>query len=457
VASGYLLTMRSLLSFHKLGVNNRHGTQTPRIWLSSQRLDRIGFGVGSRYRIDSTARGLSLISDPKGARIVSSFKRSARATPIIDINSMSLLGSLAGTPTLKMAGSYGRIDLSPSLRSLQILRRLKAPTDRLRVVELFCGGGTMSAAISAHPQFQMVAGVEVEGRYSDVWQAAHSEACLISGDLRDVHPNEIPHCDIVVAGIPCTDHSIQGRAKKSLKGRPESGVSGGLFSSVLSLIAAKMPSACLFENVFNYGTSLAGDVLRQTLASLGYHVYETVLEPSRDWNQVSNRRRWVMIATLKPGFALTTPETSHSVPVSAYLDAPNPEQDRADAFRIAGSMAGLARHRDRHAAKGNKFDFTVLDGTETIIPTIMKSYHKINTGPFLATPYGARLLRKGEIERIMGHEVDSAHYATAVEVLGQGVQTQIFAEVFRQIGAFLSSSEIPVAASMIGAGQTELF
>ena len=449
--------MRSLLSFHKLGSNNRHGTETPRIWLASQRLDRIGFGPGARYRIDSTGRGLALISDPKGPRVVSSVKRSSSTTPIIDINSMSILGALAGTPTLKLAGSYGRIELSPSLRSLQILRRLKAPSDQIRVVELFCGGGTMSAAINTHPQFKIVAGVELESRYSDLWQAEHPDACLISGDLRDVHPNEIPGFDVLVAGIPCTDHSIQGRAKKSLKGRPESGVSGGLFSSVISLVTSKMPAACLFENVFNYGTSLAGDVLRQTLVSLGYHVYETIVEPNRDWNQVSNRRRWVMVATLKPGFSIVTPGVTHATPVSEYLDAPNPEQDQADAYRIAGSMAGLARHRDRHAEKGNKFDFTVLDGTETIIPTIMKSYHKINTGPFLATPYGARLLRKGEIERIMGHEVKTGHYATAVEVLGQGVQSKIFSEIFRQLGEFLASSEPYVPVTPAPAAQSELF
>lgn len=71
------------------------------------------------------------------------------------------------------------------------------------------------------------------------------------------------------------------------------------------------------------------------------------------------------------------------------------------------------------------------------MPTIVRSYHKINIGPFVETPSGLRLLHKEEVERLMGCEIDCPHYATAIEILGQGVQTRIFREILRQLAEFL--------------------
>ena len=71
---------------------------------------------------------------------------------------------------------------------------------------------------------------------------------------------------------------------------------------------------------------------------------------------------------------------------------------------------------------------------------IPKSYHKINTGPFVQTPFGLRLLRQAEIKRIHGHTLFTWHYATAVQMLGQGVQTRVFGLVFRQLADHLANA-----------------
>lgn len=88
-------------------------------------------------------------------------------------------------------------------------------------------------------------------------------------------------------------------------------------------------------------------------------------------------------------------------------------------------------------AAGNGFGYTVIDGTESSIPTLVRSYHKINCGPFVKTPYGVRMLRKSEFERIQGHRILTEHYATAIEISGQGVSTRIFAEIFKQLGHWM--------------------
>ena len=46
-------------------------------------------------------------------------------------------------------------------------------------------------------------------------------------------------------------------------------------------------------------------------------------------------------------------------------------------------------------------------------------------------------LRQAEIERIHGCRLLNRHYATAVQMLGQGVQTRLFRSVFQQLGLHL--------------------
>jgi hypothetical protein len=128
----------------------------------------------------------------------------------------------------------------------------------------------------------------------------------------------------------------------------------------------------------------------------------------------------------------------YATPAAAFLDPPDPAQDRADAERIARTIAGLRAHNARHRAAGHGFAFAEIAGSDTRVATVAKSYHKITVGPFVQTPFGLRLLRQAEIERIHGHELLTRHYATAVQMLGQGVQTRVFRSVFRRLADHLA-------------------
>jgi DNA (cytosine-5)-methyltransferase 1 len=320
---------------------------------------------------------------------------------------------------VKIAASSGVIDVTPSVRAFTIQRHRNARAP-WRTLEVFSGGGTLSAAISEHPDFNLVAGVEIEPRFADVWQAAHRDAVLIQADIRRIHPSEYPPHDVLVAALPCTSHSMLGRAKKSLGRKPELGDTGDLFLSIAALVATHLPVACVFENVPAFGTALAGQALVHHLRQLGYHVTETILDPHKQWDQPQDRRRWLLVATLAPGFALQTPNAPFSGDLSAILDPPS-EEDRWDAKRIAGSIIALERHRERHRALGHGFGFSTITVDSSRVPTVVRSYHKINVGPFVETPFGLRLLRKHEVEKLMGCTINCDHYATAIEILGQGV------------------------------------
>jgi DNA (cytosine-5)-methyltransferase 1 len=356
--------------------------------------------------------------------------------PIIDVANRVLLAPLAAWSELKISARSGVIEVCPSVRAFAITgqRARRAPW---RVLEIFSGGGTLSAAVAAHPAFRLVAGVEIEPRFADVWQAAHRGATLIQAGLRRVHPRELPAHEILIAALPCTSHSTLGRAKKSLGGQPELGDTGDLFLSIAAIGATHLPLACVFENVPSFASALAGRTLAHYLRQIGYHVAETILDPHGEWAEPQDRRRWLLVATLAPGFTVRPPQTPFAGDLSAILDPPS-EGDAQDVARIAGSIAALRRHRERHRALGHGFGFSTITPASTRVPTVVRSYHKINVGPFVETAPGLRLLRKHEVEKLMGCTLDCAHYATAIEILGQGVQTRVFHGVLEQLAAFLS-------------------
>lgn len=433
-----------LHSFHKIGANK----DAPRLWIESSRLARLGFGPGTGIAV-ARSGGMGISIRPAGPGVAANRVSSRRAPggatrPIIDINSRASLSGLAGFGHARVRGSFGRLDVAPSARAFAIARA-RAADPPFRALELFAGGGTLSDAVAASPAFRVAAGCEINPDFADVWEARHPEADLVVGDIRAVAPAELPRFDVLVAGIPCTSHSPLGRAKKGLAGRPEEGDTGDLFIPVLGIVAARMPLACVFENVPSFGTSAAGGLIRSTLRNLGYDTRETVLRPHEQWGEPQDRRRWAMVATLLPGFEIRPPMRAFEGRVGDFLDAPDPARDAAEAARIARTIEGLRRHSARHRAMGHGFGFTVVDGTESRCPTVVASYHKTNIGPFVATPAGPRLLRVPEIERLCGSSTDAPGYAQAVRILGQGVQGRVWAEIFRQLGDHLCADRAGAA------------
>jgi DNA (cytosine-5)-methyltransferase 1 len=228
--------LHQLISFHKVGENRG----SPRLWLESRRLDTLGFSAGTDFVVEARTRGVRLRASEEGTHHVAQRRAAGSVRPIIDVVNRSLLASLAKWEEVKVAVSTGVIYVTPSVRAFTIQRQCSAIAP-WRTLEVFSGGGTLSAAIGAHPDFRLVAGVEIEPRFADVWEAAHRDALLIQADVRRIHPSEYPAHEVLVAAIPCTSHSPLGRAKKSLGQKPELGDTGDLFLCIAALVATHLP------------------------------------------------------------------------------------------------------------------------------------------------------------------------------------------------------------------------
>src|SRR5262245_1169451 len=157
-----------LISFQKLGKNRR----TPRLWLESRRLATLGFAAGTPFSVERRMNGIRLRPAVLSNNHVSKRISARQDRPIIDVANRSLLSPLDGFPEIKVIAAYKRIDVTPSARGFHIQRSLTAKPP-FRTVEVFCGGGTLSGAITNSRKFNLVAGVEVEPKYADVWQQAH--------------------------------------------------------------------------------------------------------------------------------------------------------------------------------------------------------------------------------------------------------------------------------------------
>ncbi len=243
----------------------------------------------------------------------------------------------------------------------------------------------------------------------------------------------------------------RGAARKFTAGRPRNACAGPTnletqeisFLSFAHHVASQMPLAVMVENVpgFFGDSTIAGRVLMAHLERLGYHVHYFQVNPWDEWAEPQDRKRGVMVATLFSRFYPTIPATPFLGTAGDYLDAPDPERDREEAELIKNHIAGRDRHMTRHRAAGNRFGFSVITHQSRRVPTILRSYWKVNIGPFVECEGGVRLLRIPEIERLMGFvpkkEFTSRSYSTAVEILGQGVQTRVFRQLVSQLGDFL--------------------
>lgn len=407
------------------------------------RLAALGFAAGSTFSLATAADGIgiNLTPDAKGARKVSYRDQAGVRRPIIDLNSGVALGKLADYDEAKVVATHNLIRITPTRRAFSILSHRKAvASGRIPVIEFFAGTGILSEAIHADSRFEIVAALEYEARFADAYSMKFPGTPVLQMDMRDFDPADAPEGAVFVVGLPCTDHSNAGRAKKKLAGVPELGEAGDLFIPVLAAIRAQMPVAVLLEDVAAFKGSYAARVFVAALRKYGYHVTETVLEPHSEWGEIQDRPRYCLVATLDAPFVIRAPMTPFTGTAGDFLDAPDAVQDSVDHERHARTYAALDKHFAKHKAMGHGFGYTVIDRASTKIPTIMKSYHKVNNGPFVRLDDGRlRMLRKGELERIFGAKVAADSYKTTVEGFGQGVLPRVFGRILRDLADHLST------------------
>ena len=220
----YVSRPHTFLSFHNLGENRG----SPRVWLESQRLSALGFNVGSLFMIDALARSVVLRASQQGTYQVAKRRAAGGERPIIDLANRALLAPLSRWEEIKVSGSPGLLEIAPSIRAFTIQRQ-RASQSPWRTLEIFAGGGTLSAAISQHPTlisspaWRLRLASPMYGRQCIAMRCSFKQTCGVF-ILRNIRRMKCSSPRFRARVILC----LVGRRNR-LREKPELGDSGDLF------------------------------------------------------------------------------------------------------------------------------------------------------------------------------------------------------------------------------------
>lgn len=221
----------------------------------------------------------------------------------------------------------------------------------------------------------------------------------VTGDITLVDENDIPDCDVVLAGFPCQPFSLAGVSKKRSLGRDtgfKDKTQGTLFFDVARIIAAKRPAAFLLENVKNLTTHDKGrtfKVIIDTLQNeLGYDVHWKVIDAQ---NFVPQHRERIYIVGFrsatdftwndlrypkrKPVLADILHKTDGSEPIlewdgDRYFDHENNQVQ--DKYTLSPRLwQYLQDYKKKHEAAGHGFGYGLVT-PDMVSRTLSARYHK---------------------------------------------------------------------------------
>lgn len=437
-----------------------------RIWLEGQKLLHASVTIGARYSlrpVDGRTRlELVPVADANESDLVVTVSKRVRhgvTTPLLEIRTALLRQLFTTAEKVRVVIRLGRIAVTAIDKDMRINDRLSRLKRKLRaneplaVCSLFHGGGVLDRAIHSGLarsgiESYIRIGIELEEQYLDaslrnnpvLWR---DDSFAICADIRDVkRGDDIPTCDVVVAGIPCTGASRSGKAKNKLTATEQHPSAGSLFVDVLDFVRYSNPVMAIIENVPDYLNSTSMMVIRSVLASLGYRLFECILD-GNTYGALENRARMAVVAYTEGAFDSlrqedVLPLRSKENALANILDDIAPDHDSWKPY----DYLGLKEQRD--IAEGKNFRRQLLSADSPSCGCIGRGYAKArSTEPFIQHPNDlglSRLLTVAEHARVKTIPVELAQGVsdtTAHEILGQSVIFAAFEALAAAIGQLL--------------------
>jgi DNA (cytosine-5)-methyltransferase 1 len=254
-------------------------------------------------------------------------------------------------------------------------------TRSLRVLELFCGIGGCSAAMTSPGR--VVAALDISGAALEVYRWNFQHTTLQIG-LDFVSASALRHwqADLWWLSPPCQPFTTRGLRRDSEDPRARS------FLRIIDALETAAPTYLALENVPGFRGSRTHSRLRSVLDKLGYAVEEVVLCPTE--LGIPNRRQRLYIAAGLEGLAPMVPPPPVGRPLADYLDPdPSPdlwvEEDLIRRYRQALNIV------DPDEATAVTSCFTSAYGRSPV-----------RSGSYLWTPSGIRRFSPQEILRLLG-------------------------------------------------------
>lgn len=398
--------------------------------------------------------------------------------PVLDIN-LKKLGELFDiNQDLRIAIKSGRIVIKAHANESDIESRVNVICEKLQknktldVGSVFHGGGFLDS--SMHNGF-LNAGVKTTTRYAIEMEQRYlnssrknnkklfnPDTFFIYSDVALVNYNNMPKCDIMYAGIPCTGASVSGAAKNKLKFAEDHDSAGACFFSFLNAVKSSNPAAIVIENVKQYLSTASYSIIKSVLGQLGYNLQSVVLNGA-DYGSFEKRERMVCIAITKGlgqeavfNALFDNIEKMKKPKVTKLKDLLDTIPANDPSWKEVSYLKEKAI-KDKEQGKGFAMQFLTEDSTSCGV--IGAGYQKArSTEPRLLHPTNpelSRLFTPAEHARIKTHNPDIVNGLPATHahaILGNGVIGAVFEVVGQCLATSLKSqaanhtSELQLAA-----------
>ncbi len=162
----------------------------------------------------------------------------------------------------------------------------------LRVVSLFSGAGGLDIGFE-NAGFKTIWANDID-KDSCETHRMWSQAQVICQDIKDIDPDDVPDCDIVIGGFPCQGFSLAGPRKIDDK-------RNALYKFFVSILEHKQPKVFVAENVkgiLTLGNGKIIEAILQDFSDRGYNVIPTLVNAA-DYGVPQDRFRVIMVGWRK--------------------------------------------------------------------------------------------------------------------------------------------------------------
>ena len=345
---------------------------TRKIRLSSNLLPLVGFEKDTRFTCEPMGHleGLRLTFDPSGTHKVHQRRYAKRKNnPFetqIDLNGQALINQSIPnyTERLHFQMRAGEILITPLVNRTFSIRRSLADCDdpftsfvgMTSGVDALCLqriGFTIDSVLEFRPQEARDNTDLTETGISSILANVAPRIVLnqnvFNVDWRKVEELvDLPAIGLLHMSPQCDDYSSLKNMEARQKSVESLDTTRDMFMDCLRAFESLRPATGIIENVPSFGTSTEGELMKIRLRRMGYFVTDGVFD-SREFGGLTSRKRYYMVASIWPGFAMPTPaavsEASIWPVIEKHLD------DCRDVSHTSSVAKGIETGRIRTISK----------------------------------------------------------------------------------------------------------
>lgn len=213
-----------------------------------------------------------------------------------------------------------------------------------KVISLFSGCGGLDLGFH-DAGFDIVYANDISPSVKETYE--HNIGPIDIKDICDVDKQQLPECDIILAGVPCQPFSNAGNRGSMQDKR------GVLFQKVIKIVDLKRPKVVLFENVRGFlsskddnGISMP-ERIKAELKEHGYTLYYKLLNAS-DYEVPQNRYRVIMVGVrddLNKSFSFPEPfSDKQSLTVRSVIEKEKPQNEEQEIWKLSPQSIEIAKH-----------------------------------------------------------------------------------------------------------------